>query len=275
MTCTMNANPRTLASDFIRFRDYISSLPGVKEGLGLEVGPFDRPFFSKSESNVRFLDYKSTSDLRSTADMIIGHDGNFVEEVDYLVPGSGLWDIVPNETFDWILSSHALEHSPNLIGFLRTINRKLKQGGLVVSLLPDKRRTYDSLKPPTTLGRVFEDYFTSRKLSSFQATFDGQYYTRHAPISAAEDQHLRSASHIPEGVPVQVCIDRGLNALNTYLDEHNYIFTSMTFETISREICSSGLIGMALVDHHHTRDGEMTFINIMKKVGAPAGEDLP
>lgn len=262
-------NPRTISPDYQRWKPLFKYLIGPNKTLGLEVGAFDRPIFTKAEMDVRFLDYKTTEVLRQQADAFVGHDGRFVEEVDYVVPGSGSWEDVPDGAFDWILSAHSLEHSPNLIAILRTMNAKLKPDGLVISMLPDKRRTFDALKPPTTLGQVFEDYYTGKISPRFQAAFDGLYYTRIFSIEEADRIHQQSATLIPSGMPVHECLKRAKASLQCYQDEHNYIFTSQTFETIIREISATGLIGMTTLLHEHTRDGEMTFLNILRKTDAP------
>lgn len=65
---------------------------------------------------------------------------------------------LPDETYDFVLSSHVLEHIANPIKALKQWIHLLKQEGLMVLLLPDKHRTFDHRRPVTNLNHIVEDY---------------------------------------------------------------------------------------------------------------------
>lgn len=69
---------------------------------------------------------------------------------------------VPSSSYDFVLSSHMLEHSANPIGVLIEWRRVLKAGGHLLLVLPDKRRTFDHLRPLTTLQHVIDDFTANR-----------------------------------------------------------------------------------------------------------------
>jgi SAM-dependent methyltransferase len=64
---------------------------------------------------------------------------------------------IPADAYDFLLSSHVLEHISNPIKALREWLRILKPGGLLVLVLPHKERTFDHRRPITPLSHLLED----------------------------------------------------------------------------------------------------------------------
>jgi SAM-dependent methyltransferase len=60
--------------------------------------------------------------------------------------------------FDFLVSSHALEHCPDTLRVLEGWCRTLRPGGLLVLRLPHRDRTFDRDRPTTTLKHHIEDY---------------------------------------------------------------------------------------------------------------------
>lgn len=75
----------------------------------------------------------------------------------YIAEGSELSEIA-EETYDFVLSSHNLEHIANPLKALREWLRILKQGGCIFLILPDKKYTFDRKREITTLKHIIEDY---------------------------------------------------------------------------------------------------------------------
>lgn len=65
---------------------------------------------------------------------------------------------LPAGAYDFVLSSHVLEHIANPIRALEQWTRLLKKEGLLVLLLPDKHETFDHRRPITSLNHLIEDY---------------------------------------------------------------------------------------------------------------------
>jgi SAM-dependent methyltransferase len=62
------------------------------------------------------------------------------------------------ETYDFVLSSHMLEHSANPILALSEWKRMLKDNGMLVLLLPDKKHTFDHRRSTTTMAHLIADF---------------------------------------------------------------------------------------------------------------------
>ena len=68
---------------------------------------------------------------------------------------------ISNEKYDFILSSHSLEHVANPIKALMEWKRVCKAGGTFVLILPDKQHTFDSARPYTSFEHLLQDYNTN------------------------------------------------------------------------------------------------------------------
>lgn len=65
---------------------------------------------------------------------------------------------IPSGSYDFVLSSHVLEHTANPILALSEWVRLLKEHGLLVLLLPHKEGTFDHRRPVTTLQHLIADF---------------------------------------------------------------------------------------------------------------------
>lgn len=79
----------------------------------------------------------------------------------YIAEATDLKDL-PSNYYDFVLSSHMLEHSANPIKALREWMRVIKPSGLLLVVLPDKERTFDHRRPTTSLSHMIEDFDVER-----------------------------------------------------------------------------------------------------------------
>jgi SAM-dependent methyltransferase len=66
--------------------------------------------------------------------------------------------MIASETYDFVLSSHMLEHSANPLQALAEWQRVTKPGGALLLILPHKDGTFDHRRPVTTLHHLVEDF---------------------------------------------------------------------------------------------------------------------
>jgi SAM-dependent methyltransferase len=67
-------------------------------------------------------------------------------------------EIIPSQSYDFVLSSHVLEHCANPVLALTEWKRLLKAGGTLVLMLPNKKHTFDHRRPITTLQHMIADF---------------------------------------------------------------------------------------------------------------------
>lgn len=146
-------------------------------GLGLEIGPHVDPMFRKSRGDrVRYLETRSTGDLRQ-AMRAAGRDPAIVEDIDYVLDrGQTLAENVGGTKFDWVASSHVLEHIPDFVGHLHDVASVLKPGGVYAAIVPDRNFCFDCLKPQASLGEVLQAHLERRQVPSVASNIDELRY---------------------------------------------------------------------------------------------------
>jgi SAM-dependent methyltransferase len=65
---------------------------------------------------------------------------------------------IADRSYDFVLSSHNLEHFANPVKALYEWKRVTRPGGGLILLLPNHMRTFDHRRSPTTVDHMFEDF---------------------------------------------------------------------------------------------------------------------
>lgn len=121
-------------------------LRGLK---GLEIGG--------SAHNAFYLDTKNV-DFTDSLDTIYKLDEKRLcgkaMPVDIVAPGDNL--PVPDNSYDFVISSHVLEHFFDPIRTLLEWYRVIKNGGYIFMIIPHKERTFDKDRPRTTLRELIQ-----------------------------------------------------------------------------------------------------------------------
>ena len=110
------------------------------QGKGVEIGPGASPY--GKPSNVVYMDkFPDTSFLKNIECISdashIPRDDNF---------------------FDFLISSHCLEHCTDTLKVLYEWKRIVRQGGILFIILPHGERTFDKGRTLTNLAHHIEDY---------------------------------------------------------------------------------------------------------------------
>lgn len=118
------------------------------KGRGLEIGGAALNPFGLDTLNVDF-----TKELTIFKREEIKRCGTFLP-VDIEAPG----DAIPVESgsFDFVVSSHVLEHFVDPIQTLQEWYRIVKPGGILFMIVPHKERTFDKDRPRTTLQELID-----------------------------------------------------------------------------------------------------------------------
>jgi predicted SAM-dependent methyltransferase len=244
-----------------------------RKGLGLEIGPSYNPIAPKRAGfNVHVLDHASAPELR---EKYRSHDVDVeaIEEVDFVWKGEPLDELVgAGAAYDWIVASHVIEHTPDLVAFLSQCERLLKPSGILSLAVPDKRYCFDYFRFPSSTGDVLQAHLEKR--------------VRHAP--GAVFDHVANGALL-DGAIVWEPGDRGTFTLMQtfgeavaaleqarsayYLDIHNWRFTPSSFRLILGDLHALGLIGLVEKGFFDTEGWE--FFVALGKGSAPSIERLP
>jgi SAM-dependent methyltransferase len=79
----------------------------------------------------------------------------------FILDGSDLSSL-PKETYDFILSSHMLEHSANPLKALHSWKEILRPSGTLLLVLPHRDSSFDHRRPVTKLAHLVSDFLENR-----------------------------------------------------------------------------------------------------------------
>jgi SAM-dependent methyltransferase len=83
--------------------------------------------------------------------------GQKLAEVDVIDDGEKLQS-QPDASADFIIANHFIEHAEDPLGTLTTHLRVLRPGGILYMAVPDRRRTFDAARTPTSLEHIVRDH---------------------------------------------------------------------------------------------------------------------
>lgn len=151
----------TLLQGRLRCRE--TALRLLQDKSGLEIGGPSKVFrvkrFLPIYQHIRNLDNCDYSSSTAWAE----HSSSFVFEVEK-PPGKNIFcdgsnlAAIPDRSYEFVLSSHNLEHFANPVKALMEWKRVTKPGGILVLVLPDYKRTFDHRRKPTPFAHMMADF---------------------------------------------------------------------------------------------------------------------
>ncbi len=149
------------------FSAYCGRLAGRK---GVEIGGPSRIFSARgifplypvvaSLDNVTFAT-RTIWEGELSHDMEYHFDADKLPGKQFILDATDLRKVV-DCSYDFLLSSHVLEHLANPLRGLHEWMRIVKEGGTLVIVLPHKDGTFDHLRPVTAIEHMLEDYTLDR-----------------------------------------------------------------------------------------------------------------
>jgi predicted SAM-dependent methyltransferase len=134
-------------------------LANVLQGEGIEIGALHHPLPVSAGVKVRYVDYKTREqNIKNHPEL----DASKIVETDFVCNGE-LLEIIPDESQDFVIANHMVEHCINPLGTIQQFVRVLRPGGHIFISLPDKRYTFDVLRPISPFSNPADDYRTDRK----------------------------------------------------------------------------------------------------------------
>ena len=232
----------------------------VANQRGLEIGPHDRPLVHKHEGPVEYVDYTDTETLRAHA--YAGVDPTNIPEVDHVWATRPLIEAVGSPV-SYIVASHVIEHVPDLVGWLFDLRGALVPQGILGLAVPDRRFTFDLLRPESTLGDVVEAFLLRRRTPSLRHVFDNCALGVTVDHARAWREPL-AGSDLPRLVgenALQFAYDQCVEIASTprYIDSHCWIFTPASFLSVLEGLTRLKLAPFAVRSFTPTRKDDIEF----------------
>lgn len=225
----------------------------------LEISPFANPM--RNGKNISYFDVLSSNELRERAAQIPGYNPNAVPEKIHFVSKNGDLGIV-DQNFDFILSSHVIEHTTDLITHFLHVESILKNRGQYICIVPDKRYTFDYYKPETTLADALDAHYSRPQAHSLRTlVLNNAFSTHNDPGMHWQGDHG----------DIENCIQNAMLAVKLYksstmyVDCHNWIFTPSSFIEVFNYIAKMGYSKLKVVEFYTTVRNSNEFYVVFEK----------
>jgi 2-polyprenyl-3-methyl-5-hydroxy-6-metoxy-1,4-benzoquinol methylase len=242
------------AANSLRDRnDFVKLVP---EGASaLEIGPFCSPLLRGS--NVSYFDVLSREALVARAHHI-GLDPSSIPRVDYVGELSTI-----ERRFDVVLSSHCLEHQPDIVRHLQEVEQLLMPDGAYFLLVPDKRYCFDHFIPLSNLAEVIVAHYEGRKVHTLRSVIEHYALTTHNH-SLRHWQRDHGAEFEDFDSRYRAAIHAFDDAKGKYIDVHAWYFTPDSVNRILSALRNIGLIKLCVQRVYPTRYGSGEFWIILR-----------
>jgi SAM-dependent methyltransferase len=243
------------------------------DGRGLEIGPGYNPLLPKAE---RFLvetaDYTDADGLRAKYEGNPHVDVTRIEPVDHvLVEGRTLAEVVGRpRAFDYVIASHVIEHTPDMLQFLKSCEELLTPDGVLLLAVPDKRHCFDVFQPLTSTGAVLQAHIDKRTRPSPGVVFDDVAYgaTRDGAIgwSSKDQSKLELFASLREATEAYDSV----RYVPGYRDVHVWRFVPSSFRLIALDLHGMGEIRLREKCFHEGEGNEFYMTLTLTAAGCPA-----
>lgn len=225
----------------------------------LEISPFTAPLVPGAKT----CDVFSTDQLRKRA-AELGLNPNDVTNVDFVLSIELGLRSIPRK-FANVVSSHVVEHVPDLIGHFDEVSSLLNIGGRYFVLLPDYRFCFDHFIEPTNLTEIMAARLEKRTRHTATSFLEQRTLTTHndslrhwngdfGTYSAGFDSRIQAA--ISEW-----------NSLSAdYLDLHAWQFDPQTFTELISACLVAFNIPLEIEAVYDTRFGSNEFWVVLNRV---------
>jgi SAM-dependent methyltransferase len=253
-----------------RKRDRLLADYNVSGLRGAEIGPLSRPIVKRSDSEVYYIDYCTTEELREKYATVPDAHPDRIENVDFVWVEQPLAAVLGDKApLDYVVASHVIEHVPDLVGWLREMRDVLKPGGRLLLIIPDKRFTFDIYRRLTSMEEVSLAFEEHRRIPGLRCIMDHFANVVSADAWALWDDYKLADDlkyfHGPE------FLDLAHDHFHSgkYIDIHCWVFTPWSFLELMGKITSTFALGFALGHFLTTQEHDLEFYVQLVKTETP------
>ncbi|WP_323118989.1 class I SAM-dependent methyltransferase [Burkholderia alba] len=187
-------------------------------GQGVEVGAGSRPFPLPADAECYYGDVRDRSNLAryfDTEHVIV--DGTIDAQAMTGIAGGSL---------DFVISAHVIEHLFDPVGSILASIKCLRLGGVFVLVVPEMTRTFDQLRPPTTVEHAMRDASDGGSGTMYQAY----------------EEHVRYVHTYLTGeqIPLQDVPQHVDRIMTAKMDIHVHAWRERDFFALLRRLSTSG-----------------------------------
>jgi SAM-dependent methyltransferase len=188
------------------------------KGRGIEIGALHAPLPVSSNTQVRYVDCLPIESLVKRYPEL---DGSKFIRIDIIDDGEFLSQI-PDNSEDFIIGNHFIEHCENPLGTLRNHLKKIKPGGFLYYSIPDKDLTFDNVRPLTEFDHLVSDDLNGPSVSRKDHFFEWVYLLEgerdeervEARAKVLMDTHFSIHFHVWDKETIFQCLFKSYEYLN-------------------------------------------------------------
>jgi hypothetical protein len=166
-----------------------------------------------------------------------------IEEIDFQWEGGSLLGVIPEgEVFSYIVASHLIEHTVDLVGFLQDCQKMLEPGGRIVLFVPDMRFCFDCLQSATSIGSVIDAHDRPTVFHPPGALLDHLFYATKRGGSLVWGTAMAGPLELQFGDIAMASEWRAIAGDQVaYFDVHRWRFTPTSLYLLVRDLASMEL----------------------------------
>jgi len=230
----------------------------------LEIGPFTNPLITGAKEKTKYFDVMNKKQLIERATNL-GRPTDKAVHIDFYDSNGNL--SIVTETFDTIVSSHCIEHQPDLITHLRSVSEILQPNGLYYVICPDKRYCFDHFTAESKTIDILIANKEKRTRHTLQNVVEHSTIVTHNNPKRHWDGDHGKMHYTKHGKKIiEDIFERFDKAGNAYIDVHAWKFSPNSFANIINELYDFGYTDLKVKTIYPTPRNRFEFIAILTKI---------
>lgn len=239
--------------------DFVKLIPSHKKIL--EIGPFFNPL--TMGNNVFYFDVLNREKLINKAKALgFSYEANHCPEIQF-VSRTGDLSII-KEKFDVVLSSHSIEHQPNLVKHLNDVSNILNPNGYYFLMAPDKRYCFDHFMSETNVAHVIDIHHKRQRFHSLCSLLENRLLTTHNDSVKHWKGEHGEIDFTAYAEKFKNVIAEHKNSAGHYIDAHAWYFIPDSFRKIMTILYELSYIQLKIEEIYPTLYGKNEFWAILK-----------
>ena len=209
--------------------------------LGLEIGPMDRPVVSRDMGKVIYADRWSSEELTESGRDYSEYNLEDIH-IDAVWRNRTLKKAIGEEMkVDYVIASHVVEHTADLVDWLKQIQDVLSAEGTLRLAVPDKRYIFDVLREVSRPSDVLAAYLEKRQWPSTQCLVD--FLLFQSEWGGQEAWNTRGAPHVKPKRDIREALQQAQGYMKKpeEVDVHCWVFTPYSFACVMEALTRAEL----------------------------------